>query len=275
MVLLVGLGTLAGIDAEATELAPQEDAADAREQYNEGRFDDAIAAATTVWHETGSEAAALVLARARLERFRVLEEPSDLDEARELLGAIDPSRLEPRQRVEWEIGVATSLYFGALFGPAAEVLDRLLRDPALAPADRDRLLDWWASALDRVGRQQRLDERTQIYSRMTLRLEEEMGRNPASAAGAYWLVAAARGTGDLERAWNLGIAAWVRALATRSRGETLLADVDRLMLQGVIPDLAAARTGRPPGEAVTVSAMAKLATEWEALKTTWGTTARQ
>ena len=260
--LLVGLVAIGAVEAQAGQTG----IAGARESYNDGRIDDAIAAADADWRETGANAAAVVLARAKLERFRALEQASDLDQARDLLGAINPSDLSQTERVEWEIGIGASLYLQGLYGPAAEVLDRVLKEPLLTVRDRDRLLDWWASAVDRVAQQQQRDARTGTYTRLTRRLESELGRYPASDASTYWLVASARGAGEIERAWNLAVAGWVRA----GRGhEALRSDLDRLVLQGVIPDLAASRAGHAPDEDRTIWIMAGLAGEWETLKSAW------
>ena len=245
--------------------------ADARDRYNEGQFDDAIATAGAVWQETGSDAAGVVLARAKLERFRALEEPLDLDEAHALLRTVDPSKLSQTEQVEWEIGVASTLYLQGRYGPASELLDRLLRQPGLTQADRDRLVDWWASAVDRVAQRQPQDQRVRSYERLAGRLETALGQDAVSAAGTYWLVVAARGAGELQRAWDLGVVGWVRAPRTGSSRETLRSDLDRLMLQGVIPDLAVFRTGGAPDDDASIAQMAELAGEWEALKTAWGT----
>ena len=69
-------------------------------------------------------------------------------------------------------------------------------------------------------------------------------------------MASARGAGEIERAWNLAVAGWVRA----GRGQKALrSDLDRLVLQGVIPDLAASRAGHTPNEDLTIWIMAGLA----------------
>ena len=261
-VLLFGLVAIGAVDAQAGQTG----ITSARESYNDGRIDDAIAAADAAWRETRANAAAVVLARAKLERFRALEEASDLEQARDLLRAMDPSGLSPTERVEWEIGIGASLYLQGLYGPAAEVLDRVLKEPDLTVRDHDRLLDWWASAVDRVAQRQHLDARKGTYTRLTRRLESELGRSPGSDASRYWLVASARGAGEIERAWNLAVAGWVRA----GRGqEAVRSDLDRLVLQGVIPDLAASRAGHTPNEDLTIWIMAGLAGEWETVKSAW------
>ena len=244
----------------------QDDIGVAREHYNAGRFDEATVAATRLWQRSRSSAAAVVLARARLEQFRNSGDRSDLDAARELLRGIDPRALAPTERTEWELGLAGALYLSGDFGPAAEILDRLLREGTAVDADRDRLVDWWANAVDRVVQVLPRGERVRQYERLFDRLGEELGQRPESVAAAYWVVAAARGAGDAARAWNLAVAGWVRA---GPGDETLRGDLDRLVLQGVIPDLAVANSAGPADAHVVVEAMAEFARRWQAITTQW------
>ena len=65
-----------------------------------------------------------------------------------------------------------------------------------------------------------------------------------SSAAGYWLAAAARGSGDAERALNEATAAWARAALATDGGIALRADLDRLVLQGILPDRAARLTMR-------------------------------
>ena len=251
--------------AAAPIASAQEGSLGARELYNAGLFDEAVEAAQANWQATASDEAALVLARATLERFTRLESAVELAAARRLLDDIDAAALAPAQAVEWEVGVATGLFFAERAGPAAVMFERLLDHPLLEGAERDRVLNWWATAVDRVGREQQLDHRALTYGRMARRLEIELEQDVTSGAAAYWTVVAARGAGDLERAWNLAGAAWAGAPATVDRA-VLRADIDRLVVQGVIPDLATQRTGEPADHGVTVRLMASLAADWEELK---------
>ena len=258
---------LLGLLVVAPGLAFAEDpVAEARQRYNEGAFDAAVALASAAWEESGSTSAAVVLARSRLERFRVSGNREDLEAADDLLRELDPGTLSTAERSEWELGVAASLYLHEDYGPAAEILDRLLREGNVPTADRDRLIDWWASAVDRAAHRLGREERIRTYERLAQRLELEAARHAGSAAAAYWLVEAVRGVGDLERAWSLCVANWIRS----SRGDALLrSDLDRLMLQGVIPDLAVSRTALPAGNPTTVAVMAQLASDWEEIKARW------
>src|SRR5262245_56284436 len=122
----------------------------ARQLYNERLFQEAIAAA----EEAGkvaerADSADLIAARAYLERFRESAAPEDLDNARGRLRRINPERLGPRERSELIIGLGEGLYFDGAAGAAAGVFESVLDGAALTPAARERVLDWWASALDK------------------------------------------------------------------------------------------------------------------------------
>ncbi len=266
VVFIVGMVAVGVVHGSHVVAYAQDELAAARQHYNAGRFDEATALATRAWQQSKSAAAAVVLARSKLEWFRTTGDRVDLESARDLLRAIDPRPLPPAERSEWELGIAGALYLSGDFGPAAEILDRLLHDGAAAGADRDRLVDWWANAVDRVAQALPREERTRRYTRLMERLALELSRHPESVASAYWMVAAARGAGDANRAWNLAVAGWVRA---GRAGGTLRADLDRLVLQGVIPDLAAARTEGSHDFRVVIEAMVELASRWEEIKEQW------
>jgi hypothetical protein len=78
------------------------------------------------------------------------------------------------------------------------------------------------------------------------------------------LVAATRGTGDLDRAWAAAAAAWVRAALAPDRGATLRADLDRLVTQALIPDRATRLTTTDRRQA-----MATMMSEWAEFKLSW------
>src|SRR5918994_5606142 len=147
------LALAASLNTPATfAAAPDTRALDrARRAYNAGRYDAAIGAARhalDVPHH--ADAARLVLARALLERFRVSSLPGDLVEARDALRAISLPGLPQIERYELMVGFGQWLFLTGRFGAAAELFDAALGSGGRAPAgSRDRLLDWWASALDR------------------------------------------------------------------------------------------------------------------------------
>jgi hypothetical protein len=245
--------------------APDRDTlARARTAYNGGQYDAAIAAAIEARKSPAlASAASLVLARAYLERYRTSANSSDLASAREALGAIRAGDLDARSRLELVIGLGQSLYLDDEFGPAAELFGSALETRAvLEPSARERLLDWWATAMDRLAQVRDSSDRDPIYRRMASRMEGALGDDPMSPAASYWLVAGARGAGDLDRAWDAAIAAWVRAPCAPDGGDALRSDLDRLVVQALIPERARARAGT--GDAAPEAA--RLRDEWEGIK---------
>jgi hypothetical protein len=95
-------------------------------------------------------------------------------------------------------------------------------------------------------------------------MSTEIAKNAGSQPAAYWLAAAARGAGDFERALNEATAGWVRAQLAADRGEALRADLDRLVVQGILRD----RALRLPSRDHT-QALAGMVGEWEAFKARW------
>jgi hypothetical protein len=90
-------------------------------------------------------------------------------------------------------------------------------------------------------------------------MEAELADHPGSTAAAYWMVAAARGQGDLDGAWEAAQAGWVRAPLATDRGATLRGDLDRLVQRGLGPDRARARG----------TSVDSMLAEWEAFKARW------
>jgi hypothetical protein len=263
-VMWLSLGVAMATEARAQAGAVQE----ARRLYNAGHYEEAIDAARqaiddpAVRHE-----ALLVSGRAGLERYRQTADEVDLVQAREALRGIDASRLSDRDRVDLVVGLAEALYLHDEFAAAAEVFESaIVRSGDLEPGSRDQLLDWWATSLDRDARQRPEPQRAGIYDRILTRMEAELRRNPGTGAASYWLAAGARAKGDLEAAWEAARAGWVRAQLTRDRGAALRPDLDRLVLQGIIPERAR-RLSAPDAELE--QAIAVMAAEWDAFKEKW------
>ena len=241
----------------------------ARDAYNEEQYDAAIDhARAALASPTLGDAARLVIARAHLERYRRSAEPADLTHARDALRAIDASRLRHREQAELFVGLGEWLFFAERFGAAAELFGNALGrlDPGLPTATRARVLDWWASALDRYA-QRSPARRDALYSEMLDRLNEELLHDPGSSAANYWAIVAARGFGDLERAWQGAMAAWVRAGLAPDRGASLRADVDRFVLTTIIPERAKTATPDAPGERQ--AAADAMVSDWERFKAEW------
>src|SRR4051812_5650173 len=248
--------------ATVTPLAAADDPlARARFLYNQQDYEGAVAAAEQARLTVArADAADLVGARAYLERFRMSAASDDLTNARGRLSRIDPQRLPSRERTEYVVGLGEALFFEGAYGAAADVYDSVLQGrDLLAGEARDRVLDWWASALDREARPRADMERQPIYQRVRGRMEDELATHPSSAAAAYWLAAAARAQGDSQAAWNAAQAAWVRAPLTPDHGEALREDLDLLMQRAIVPERAKA-TAQPPET---------LRAQWEQFKERW------
>jgi len=174
----------------------------ARSLYNQRKFEAAITAADQARQVPGrTDSADLVAARALLERYREQSEAGDLGHARTRLGRIDPQRFGARERLEYIVGLGETLYFENSYGAAANVFASVLSPTGLLVAtERERVIDWWASALDRDAASRTALERRDVYERVRLRMTEELGLAPSSVAASYWLSIAARGEGDLQGA---------------------------------------------------------------------------
>ena len=240
--------------------------AQARVMYNAGTYDAAIDAAATARRDPKfADAAALVFARAHLERFRLGANPADLTTARETLATVRPEALSSRDQIDLLIGLGQTLYLGDAFGAAAELFDNALGRATLLPLpDRRKLLEWWATAVEREAQTRLADRRGPLFTRLGERMTAELLIEPGSPVANYWVAAAARGAGDLDRAWDAAVAAWVRATLAPESAEKLRADVDRLVTQALIAERARTRPAREQAEAVNA-----LRAEWELLKQNW------
>jgi hypothetical protein len=240
--------------------------AKARALYNAADYEGAIGAATLARQQPPfADAAALVVARAHLEQYRLRADPADLSAARDALGTVRAAALTARDQVDLIIGLGQALFLDELFGPAAELLDTALsRAALLGPRDRRLLLDWWASALDREAQTRSPERRPRLFERIRARMESELHDDPGSAVANYWLAVAARGEGDIDHAWDAAVAGWVRSSLAPDTMVELRGDLDRLVMQALIPERV--RT-RAPGEQQDASEALRL--EWEAVKGLW------
>ena len=140
-----------------------------------------------------TDGARLILGRIYLEQYRRSADQDHLMQAREALRAVNTQGLDRRERVELAIGLGEALFLDDKFGPAAELLERALDSSAdLGPEAHERLLDWWASTVDRLALTGPRDTREAIYARIVTRMEKELAADPGSAPASYWLAAAAR-----------------------------------------------------------------------------------
>lgn len=262
--VLAALLASGGRSTEAADLISE-----ARALYNRGLYDAAIQLATQARTagQQDHDAAHLVLARAYLGRYRQRAAPADLDAAREAFDALRPEMLGARERVEWLIGLGELLFLEGSYGPAAEIFAAVLARSAEAGASaRERVLDWWASAVERGMQDWSVGDRVASYRRILDRMEAELARGSGSPVALYWQVVALRGMGDAERAWAAAVAAWVQARLTADKGAALRADLDRFVLEAIVPDrarLAAPNAPRRPQLAEEFRA------EWERIKKRW------
>ena len=238
--------------------------AKARVLYNAGSFDAAIESASQVrGDDQFGDAAALVIGRSHLERYRLNAETPDLLASRATLVSIRYAALSPRDQVDLLIGLGQTLYFGEQFGAGAEQFGRALGHASiLQPRDRSRLLDWWASAWEREAQTRPPEARAAVFNRIVVKMEEELAIDAANAVANYWLAAAARGEGDLERAWDAAVAAWILAALAPETTKSLRDDIERLVTEALIPERARTRAQREDyGTALRV--------EWERVKENW------
>ena len=248
------------------QLGASEFLAEARRLYNLGHYDEAERAARDAAANVATiDRARLVLGRIHLERYRRSADPEDLASARTALRATDARALDAQERIELTIGFAEALFFEDRFGAAAEMFESVIEAAAaLGPIAHDRIVEWWATALDRLAQARPVPERAGVYERIATRMSKEIERNPGSTPAGYWAVAAARGRGDLDRAYDCAAAGWVRAIYARDRGAALRADIDRLMVQRVLPERAARLAVRDQK-----AALIGMIAEWEAFKERW------
>jgi hypothetical protein len=252
--------------SSAASAAEHPSLARARMLYNTGDFDGAIASASMARGDAASaDAAALVLGRSHLERFRLRGDMADLASAREALSAVRAPALTPRDQLDLLVGLGQSLFLGENYGAAAELFDTAMTRAAMLP-ERDRwlLLEWWATALEKEAQRRPADRRASIFERVVARMEDELRADPGNLPANYWLPLAARGAGDAERAWHAAMAGWIRAGLRPDRAAAVRADLDRLVTQALIPERV---RGRPAREQQDTTAT--LRAEWEALKAQW------
>jgi hypothetical protein len=256
----VFLAVVCGPVLNSAEADPREALARARALYNQRQYAAAIEAADEGRAAPEQvDSADLIAARAYLERFRESAATEDLSAARERLRRLDPQRLLARERSEFVIGLGEALFFDGAAGAAADIFESVLEGFEIGPEARERVLDWWASALDRDVRPRSDFDRQAVYSKIRDRMRLEVAARPTSAVSAYWMAAAAAGQGDWRSAWDAAQAGWVRASLADDYGVSLRADLDRLVARAIAPERAK-MLGQPPEI---------LLSEWEQFKERW------
>jgi len=264
--LLARCCAVALVAAAVSAAGPRDVLSRAKQLYNSGEYDAAIDAARRAAASPDvSVAAQLVLARAYLERFRQNSDDEDLIAAREALKQVRPSELSMDDRVELVIALGESLYFDGHCGAAAEQFElSLAHIDRRQTARRERLLDWWATALDREAQSASDGVARSLQTRIVRRMEDELRNDAGATVASYWLAAAARGSGDIERAWDAAIAGWVRISQLGDRGAVARTELDALVTQAIIPDRA--RVIAPTSPDLVAASMRS---QWDALKKAW------
>jgi len=249
------------IFSPAPALAADDPLTRARLLYNQRQFEEAVSAAEQARQlPAHADLADLVAARAYLERFRASAAAGDLANARDRLSRLDPAKFPPRERAEYIVGLGEALFFDESFGAAAAVFDSvLLSGESMSTDARERVLDWWATSVDREAKPRPDIDRHEIYQRIRARMRDEIATRPANATAVYWLAASAQAQGDQQAAWDAAQAGWVRAPLTAERGATLRADLDRLVVMAIVPDRARV-LGQPADS---------LRAQWEQFKDRW------
>jgi tetratricopeptide (TPR) repeat protein len=246
--------------------AQRADLAKARSLYNERQFDEAIEAAAAAQKLPAiADAATVVLARAHLERYRERANPEDLSAARLALGTVRVSNIDARDSIDLLMALGEALFFEDDYGAAATLFESGI-DAASAqgPQTGEAMLEWWGSAIERHADTLDRDARLEAFRRLRDRMTRELSRNPGSAAAAYFLVVAIRGDGQPTEAWDAAIAGWVRARLAGARSAMLRADLDKLVLEGVIPDRVRAMAADKRAQAES-----DLRAEWTIIKERW------
>jgi tetratricopeptide (TPR) repeat protein len=262
----LALALLVGAPLPLFAQTARADLAKARTLYNQKQFDEAIASATQARRQPDiADMAAIVLARAHLERYRERSDPSDLGAAREALSAVRATTLDVRDQTELILALGQSLFLEDDFGAAAEMLESGLERATTAdPALSEAMMEWWGSSIERLAGTKSRDPRHALFRRLFAAASDELARHPTSAAAIYWSAAALRGAGDLERAWDAAVAGWVRSRLLGERSTLLRADLDRLVLEGIVPDRVRHLVSEQQA-----GAESQLKADWELVKEKW------
>ncbi len=208
-----------------------------RQLYNQGRYDQAIAAASRLRTTAFVDGANLILGRAHLERFRKSADQAELVAARTALHEVNPSRLAANDRIDYLVGLGETLYLEESYGAAAELFAGALdRSRDMGPRAAEKVFDWWATSLDRQVQSGNAEDQEAVYTSIRDHARGELGRSPGSAAASYWLVVSLRYLGELTKAWDSAVAGWVRAPLGDDQGKALRADLDQFVLQALIPE---------------------------------------
>jgi hypothetical protein len=241
-VFFLSMGLLTAGTTGAAPADVKDQLARARGLYNQRLFEPAIAAAEEARAMPEfTDSADLIAARSYLERFRETAAPEDLTAARERLRSINPTKLTLRERPEYLVGLGETLFLDGSRGAAAGVFETVLTgDAPLGSDSRERVLDWWASALDLDARDRAEFDRPLVY-RIICAHQGELGatRRATASHSCRRRLGPRRSPGRRDSA---GVG--VRAPMASDRGAALRGDLDRLVLRRSPPDRARSLSAR-------------------------------
>jgi hypothetical protein len=260
------LAAVAVLFAASVEAAEPPSLIKARDLYNAGDYSGAIAAAAEARRQADwADTAAVVQGRAYLERFRQGADPEDLAAGIQALQSVRPPKLAPRDYVDLLVGFGQYSYLAGQFPLAGQLFDTALAQGfLLTGSERLRLLEWWVNALNQSAQTRPADRRTMVFGQMMSRMEEEIRRDAANPVANYWLPVAARGIGDIELAWDVAMAGWVRSSLSPDTASDVRRDLDDFVTKVLIPERVLARGSRDSPEATKA-----MLSEWEQLKQQW------
>lgn len=134
------------------------------------------------------------------------------------------------------------------------------------PKESEPVFEWWANAIDRQAQLSPEAANHLLYARLLAGAERRLDKHGPSAVATYWLAAAARGTGDLDRAYGTATAGWIRAREFGPAAAKLRKDLDELIVSVILPE----RAKRLPPEGDARQLLESLKAQWEAVKAQWG-----
>jgi len=258
--VVVLFGSVSSVFAQRADLAK------ARTFYNQRQFDAAIEAAA-IAQKIPSTADAVPLKRERTPGRPALLIGRTLasEAARERLRRLDPLRFSPTERAEFIVGLGEALFFDDDYGAAATLFESGIEAAVReGPQTAESMLEWWGSAMERHADALEKEPRVAAFGRLRDRMAREQSKNPGSAAAAYWFVVGTRGAGEPIEAWEAAIAGWVRARLAGPYSAKLRADLDKLVLEGIIPDRVRASA---PDRRTQIES--DLKAEWAVVKERW------
>ena len=103
-----------------------------------------------------------------------------------------------------------------------------------------------------------------MLERLVRLMEREQAKNPGSRAASSWLAAGLRAQGELERAWQASIAAWVRAPIAGTRPSGCAPTSTGSCAKASFPTVA-----RKPPKTNASPRETSLRAEWELVKQKW------